>query len=277
MRKGALLLVIVAITLASPVWAQEDPHAGLVDEVIVVPLEGRSIAAIVTHKPGVTKFAHAIALFPGSPGYGNFRLEDGKVKIDKIAGNFLIRARRHFLEDDVVTVVLDAPSDYQSKFPHAFRATDRYGQDVRAVVDLINKRFGAPAWTFIGTSEGSISAAHAGRMLSDQAKRVVLTATLVDWNYQGRGLSVADAKGVGVPLLWVHHKDDPCKVTPYFRAQEYAKATQAPLVTVTGASGVRGEPCEARTQHGFVGMEIKTIKAIMSWVRTGQPPPDVTE
>ena len=31
------------------------------------------------------------------------------------------------------------------------------------------------------------------------------------------------------------------------------------------------------TQHGFVGMEIKTIKAVLSWIRTGQVPPDVTE
>jgi len=49
------------------------------------------------------------------------------------------------------------------------------------------------------------------------------------------------------------------------------------LVTVTGEKDVRGNPCDARTQHGFVGTEIKTIKAILSWIRTGQTPPDVSE
>jgi hypothetical protein len=33
----------------------------------------------------------------------------------------------------------------------------------------------------------------------------------------------------------------------------------------------------AFTQHGFVGMEIKTIKAILGWIRTGAVPPDIAE
>jgi len=33
----------------------------------------------------------------------------------------------------------------------------------------------------------------------------------------------------------------------------------------------------AFTEHGFVGMEAKTIKAIMSWIRTGAVPGDVSE
>jgi hypothetical protein len=33
----------------------------------------------------------------------------------------------------------------------------------------------------------------------------------------------------------------------------------------------------AFTEHGFVGMEAKTIKAILSWIRTGTVPRDVSE
>ena len=58
---------------------------------------------------------------------------DGGVRLNKAAeflrgrgrvglrGNFLIRARRHFIEDGFLTVVIDAPSDEQGKFFHAFR------------------------------------------------------------------------------------------------------------------------------------------------------------
>jgi len=258
-------------------WAQDDPYAALFNEVIVVPLQGRSIAALITHKPGASKFTHAIALFPGSPGYGNLRMEGGRVKIDKLGGNFLIRARRHFLADDVLTVVVDAPSDHQGSFPHSFRETQRYGEDINGVLDAISKRYGQMEWTFIGTSEGSVSAAHAGRMLSARIKRVVLTSSLVNSSYAGRGVQASDVKKISVPVLWVHHKHDPCKWTPYWQVKNFASETQSPLVTVTGEKDVRGNPCDARTQHGFVGTEIKTIKAILSWIRTGQTPPDVSE
>lgn len=49
------------------------------------------------------------------------------------------------------------------------------------------------------------------------------------------------------------------------------------LVTVTGVAYPRGKPCVAFTEHGFVGMEAKTIKAILSWIRTGDVPGDVFE
>lgn len=48
-------------------------------------------------------------------------------------------------------------------------------------------------------------------------------------------------------------------------------------MTVTGVAYPRGKPCMAFTQHGFVGMEAKTIKAILSWIRTGAVPGDVSE
>jgi hypothetical protein len=48
-------------------------------------------------------------------------------------------------------------------------------------------------------------------------------------------------------------------------------------VTVTGAHDSRGNPCDALSEHGFVGMEVKTIRAILSWIQTGQVPPDVSE
>ena len=263
--------------LLPQVWAQEDPNAAFFNEVIVVSLQGRSISVLVTHKPGASKFKHAIALFPGSPGYGNLRMENGQVKIDKLGGNFLIRARRHFLADDVLTVVVDAPSDHQRNFPHSFRESERYGEDINGALDAVSKRYGQMEWTFIGTSEGSVSAAHAGRMLSARINRVVLTSSLVNASYAGRGVQASDVKKISAPVLWVHHKHDPCKWTPYWQVKNYASEMQSPLVTVTGEKDVRGNPCDAHTQHGFVGMEIKTIKAILSWIRTGQTPPDVSE
>ena len=265
------------IVPAPAAYAQvKDPNALLANEVIVAQLPGRSISVLVTHQPGATKFTHAIALFPGSPGHINLRVEGGTIQYG-LGGNFLVRARRHFIEDGILTVVVDAPSDQQNGFPQAYRETPRYGEDVKAALDAVAKKFGALDWTFIGTSEGSVSAGHAARMLPSEAKRVALTASVVSPSRRGRGLEVADVRQIKIPVLWVHHRHDPCKYTQYFRIKSYAEDTKTALLTVTGENGARGDACEAFTQHGFVGMEIKTIKAILSWIRTGQVPPDVTE
>lgn len=270
-------LAALAVT-AQTAFAQGagDPNAALANEVIVVPLAGRSISALVTHQPGATTFTHAIALFPGSPGAMNLRVEDGRI-LYGLGGNFLVRARRHFIEDGVLTVVVDAPSDQQPNFYQGFRETPRYGEDVKGVVDAVSGKFGALDWTFIGTSEGSVSAVHAARMLPADARRVVLTASVVSPSQRGRGIEVSDVRQVKIPILWVHHRNDPCKYTQYSRVRNYAEQTTTPLVSVTGASQARGDPCQAFSEHGFVGMEIKTIKAILSWIRTGQVPADIAE
>lgn len=46
---------------------------------------------------------------------------------------------------------------------------------------------------------------------------------------------------------------------------------------MTGVGDRRGQPCTAFTEHGFVGMESKTIKAILSWIRTGAVPAGVSD
>ena len=269
---GALLALAPHRAHAQP----KDPNAAFANEVIVAQLPGRSITALVTHRPGATKFTHAIALFPGSPGYINLRAEDGEIRFG-LRGNFLIRARRLFLEEGYLTVVVDAPSDQQINFWHSYRASERYGEDVKAVIEAVSGKFGALDWTFIGTSEGSVSAAHAARMLPSHARRAVLTSSLVMPSSQGAGLRVSDIQGITIPLLWVHHRNDPCQYTEYSRVKSYAEDTKTPLVTVTGARNRRGDPCMAFSEHGFVGMEAKTIQAILSWIRSGQVPPDVTE
>ena len=67
----------------------------------------------------------------------------------------------------------------------------------------------------------------------------------------------------------MHHRDDPCKATPYRTARDFARDTATPLLTIVGSKDSRGNPCDAHSEHGFVGMEIATIKAILAWIRTG--------
>lgn len=272
--------LLLALALAAPpALAQgNDPNAAFANELIVVQLKDRTMAGLVNHRPGDTKLTHAIALFPGSPGQPKLQAQNGQVVIGDQRGNFLIRARRHFLEEGFLTVVVDAPSDHWfGLFRHEFRASPRYGEDVQGLVDAVAKRYGGLDWTFIGTSEGVVSAVHAARMVSPPPQRLVLTSSLTSPNFQGAGLRFADVKALGMPVLWVHHRRDPCRGTPYSTTKSWAEELHQPLLTVTGSKGARGDPCEAFSEHGYVGMEVKTIKAIVAWIRTGQAPAEVGE
>lgn len=277
MSRKVLAIGAVIVCATHLAHAQRpDPNAALANELVVAQLPGRSVSALVTHRPGATGFTHAVAIFPGSPGVMNLRVEGETIQND-LRGNFLVRARRFFLEDGFLTVVVDAPTDQQPLFHQSFRETPRYGEDVKAVIEAVQRKYGVLDWTAAGHSEGSVSAAHVARMLPTEVKRVVLTASVVTSSTRGNGVQLADVRQIRVPVLWVHHRNDPCEYTPYRRVRGYAEESRTPLVTVTGVAHPRGKPCMAFTEHGFVGMEAKTIKAIVSWIRTGSVPGDVSE
>lgn len=139
----------------------------------------------------------------------------------------------------------------------------------------MSRRHPVEEWTFVGTSEGSVSAFHAARMNPGLARRLVLTASLFMPNQGGRALSGADFTQIKSSLLWVHHADDPCRYTDYGTARSFARRSNAPLVTVRGGGPGQGAACQARTAHGFINMEAPTVKAMQEWVKTGKVPADV--
>jgi hypothetical protein len=202
------------------------------------------------------------------------REEDGRIKFD-MGGNMLVRSRRWWLDGETIVAVVDAPSDQWGSFSQRFRETDRYGADVAALLQEIGRQFGVQDWTFVGTSEGSISAFHAARMNPALAKRAILTSSVFVAGRNGPGLSSARYEDLKSKLLWVHHEDDPCSFTQYRDARSAAEKSGAPLVTVRGGGPGRGDACQAFTAHGFVGVERETVLAMRSWIQTGTVPADV--
>jgi hypothetical protein len=252
----------------------DDPNAAATNVVLSVPRKDYSMAGLVTHLPGARAFKYGVALFPGHPGMLRLREEEGKIRFD-LGGNFLVRSRRHWLDEETLVLTVDAPSDQWSSFSQRFREDPRYGEDVRALLAEAGRRYAITDWTLVGTSEGSISAFHAGRMNTDLAQRVILTASVFVAGRNGPGLSGVDFVAPVMRLLWVHHESDPCGYTPYRSAQQFAATSRSPLLTVRGGGPQRGAPCEARSFHGFVGVESETVLAMRSWVKTGVVPGDV--
>jgi len=251
-----------------------DPNLSPPTHVVTVTRNGYTISGLVTYLQGTKAFKYAIALFPGYPGIMRLREEGGQPRFE-LRGNFLVRSRRLWLDEETLVVVVDAPSDQWETFYQHFRESPRYGADVEALLKEIGRRYSVQGWTLVGTSEGSVSAFHAARMNPALARRVILTASLFRATRNGPALSAAEWDNLSTELLWVHHEDDPCEYTSYRDAQEFSRTSRKPLLTVRGGGPERGEACQAFTAHGFVGVERETVMAMRSWVKTGVVPADV--
>src|SRR5690606_13657926 len=236
-------------------------------EVVTVQRDGYTMSGLVQQREGAGPFRYGVALFPGHPGIMRLRVEDGRPRFN-LRGNFLVRSRRHWLDSETLGLVVDAPSDEREGFAQFFRETPRYGAGVAALVEEVARRYEVRDWTFVGTSEGSVSAFHAARMNPGLARRVILTASVVVEGRNGPGLSSVDWSALRSQLLWVHHADDPCRFTAYRHVRHYVRRSGAPLVTVRGGGPEKGDACQAYTAHGFVGAEIPTVKAMHSWIKT---------
>lgn len=269
------LALLVLIALCGSAQAQrQDPNLAHPHELVTVKREGYTISGLATYRSQQPAFRHGIALFPGHPGILRLREEDGEPRFE-MRGNFLVRTRRHWLDDETLVMLVDAPSDEWTLFPQQFRETKRYGEDVAALLGEATRRYGVREWTFVGTSEGSVSAFHAARMNPDLAKRVILTSSVFLGGKNGPGLSRVHFGELKSRLLWVHHAEDPCRFTSYRDAQAFAKKSGAPLVTARGGGPGRGADCEAFTAHGFAGVEIPALRAMQEWIRTGRAPAEV--
>jgi len=208
-------------------------------------------------------------LFPGSGGTIGLRHEKGEIRFSP--GNFLVRSRVEFVNRNVVTAILDAPSDQQGGWGMSdeFRLGGEHFTDVSAVVADLHKRFPALGVFLVGTSRGSVSAAALGARFGERIAGVVLTASMFrqtgrNSKEPGIGLSRFDFSTIKAPLLFAHHVGDQCGSTPYSDAARLSE--KFPLISVLGGSPPQSGPCDPFSQHGFFGKEPETIEQIVNWM-----------
>jgi pimeloyl-ACP methyl ester carboxylesterase len=213
-----------------------------------------------------------VLLFPG--GGGGF----GQVVAGKPSSpNFLVRSYAHFLAAGYHVAIMGKPSD-NDDLDENDRISDAHLADMRVAIQKAHELGGLPVW-LVGTSRGTVSAAHAAIKLADEPAfstamaGLVLTASITQARKRG-AVPVQELSRIRVPTLVLHHKQDAC---PSCRPHEtpgivrsLSHAPRKALVLIEGGHSPSGDPCQPWHWHGFVNYERETVQQITQWMAAGK-------
>ena len=208
-----------------------------------------------------------LILFAG--GKGKIKLNSNKYKNNK---NFLVRSRQMFIDRGFTTILIDAPSDKQGKFGmlKGFRNSQEHIQDIETVIDYIKSLNDNPIW-LIGTSRGTESVAYIAVHLNNKIDGVVLTSSISKTNNKGTSVVDLELNKISVPLLAIHHQQDECKVTKPrviedIKRKAYNSSRIATKLFRGGDKPISSNPCQAKTYHGFLGIEGDVVESIAKFI-----------
>ncbi|HZX32306.1 MAG TPA: hypothetical protein VFF03_13225 [Rhodocyclaceae bacterium] len=264
----ATTALLVALLTGTAAQAQDSP--ALDERLVTVPLSRGSELNVVVSRQAGTEPTVAVLLFPGYPGVMRIREENGGIAYE-LKGNFLIRARRHLINDRIFTVMVDCPKDQWRNCDDRYRTSDQHAQDVADVANRLRQDFKAQSVYVMGTSYGTVSSSFLAQKMGPALNGAIHTATFTDPGTGGRkahGLPMWDFdwKATKTDQLFVHHKDDDCPLTRY--GSVVSRKGAIPLITVQGSQNARGDACEAYSTHGFAGREAATMHAVADWIST---------
>jgi hypothetical protein len=219
----------------------------------------------VTTPPGPP--VASVILFTGGPGL----LFSDRQPVLR-SKNFLIRSRDKFAAAGFLVVSVDGPSDHPEGLDEVFRGSGEHARDIAAVIAYVRQKAAVPVW-LIGTSRGTTSAANvAARLKSGGPDGLVMTSSIVaPTRVLAPVQATVDVGSIGVPVLFVHNKDDACMACPFSAVPALmAQFTHAPrkeLIAVSGGSTPLSDPCEALSRHGYIGIEDEVVGKIAAWIK----------
>jgi len=204
-----------------------------------------------------------VAILPG--GAGGIGYVNGEIR----SQNFLVRTRELWAGEHFNVALVGKPSDV-ADMEVGFRSSDEHIQDLRMVVEKLQREGGKPVW-LVGTSRGTVSAAAAAAALDPAAIGGVVLTSSVTNDRVFRAVPALALSDIRVPVLVVHHKRDACRACdPSQTGMIMSGLRNAPvkkLVLVDGGGGASGDPCEALHWHGYIGMEPEVVHLIAEWIR----------
>ena len=162
-------------------------------------------------------------------------------------GNFLIRTRGIFADNDFAVVVIDRG-----------RSLDR----MRGIVADLKKKFPAAKIYLAGTSLSTTETIYMSENIDGEVAGFIHTSSVSSIG----GLDTRNRKSRN---LIVAHKHDGCRVTPTSSSIENSKTYGTQLFLMEGGFE-EGDPCQAAGHHGYRGIEQEVVDKIKAWIKQGQ-------
>lgn len=270
--KAFIAAVLIQPLIAS---AQKIPdHAqGLKEELISVDLtDGKKQVGVYSMKLGSEKPMRLAVLLPGYPSVVRPVVEAGVMTSSKLTGNFLIRARRFLVDENIASLIVDCQSESGDYCSSSYQASKQRQLDIDKLITEVKAR--NPSITeiwLVGTSMGTVSSSfmpvHNPTAYAGAIHTASITEPYAKNSY--RELGDFDYKKSTTPQFFVHHAADPCYLTTYTGAKSITDKYKIPLVTVSGGSDFQGNACKAFTEHGFRGKEKEVMTVIGGIITTG--------
>lgn len=216
------MIFVAALALASPAKADE-----------TVTIEG---SRAVLLKPAAPKAS--VILMPG--GDGDLQAGSGG-SIGKLKNNQLVRTREAYKAQGLAVLVVDADIN--------LAAAVNYMRAIKSPV------------TVIGTSRGTLRAA-AGIARGARPDALVLTAGFLSPASGGDShvMSILGSPEKLPPTLVIHHRQDGCRHTKPAGVEPFIAwaGGKARVAWLDGGQAV-GNPCQAKSHHGFLGLDGKVV------------------
>jgi len=254
------LLLIPAVIL----WTAFAPWPGS-EKLVEIPSRGRMVRALELRPE---KPVASVILFAG--GSGDLGLTaDGREM--SLSFNQLVRSRFGYRQESLATLVPDLASDLKGSANA--RQSAKHAQDIGALVKYM--RAIATPVVLVGTSRGSLSVANAVANLAEDERpdaMVLTSAFLLGGGDSVQNIARKEPQRLAVPTLVIAHRDDQCRFTsprqvePFRRWLSAAEPNVKTIIMEGGQAG-GGNPCEANSPHGFIGLDEQVVAAISQWIK----------
>ncbi|MGI9083285.1 MAG: hypothetical protein ACR2IW_03595 [Candidatus Fonsibacter lacus] len=267
------LIFIFVFLFQSSIQANEVPaHAqGLKETLITVTTQdNKDQRGVLSLKINSNQPKYLAVLLPGYPSVVLPEMKNDVMYESKLTGNFLIRSRRHLVDSDIASLIVDCKPTMTGICSSAYQSSIERHQDVSKLILEVKKNYPSIKEVWLrGTSMGTISSSFMPTYDPTFYSGAIHTASITEPYAKGSysELGNFNYKKVNIPQFFIHHKDDPCNLTTYSGAQKISKEFNLPLITVLGGSNFTGPACEAGNQHGFKGIEKNLMNTIQEIIR----------
>lgn len=271
MRASFQTLIALILCCVSTFGQTISQHAeGLKEELIEVDIDGGIQRAVLSHLSDSDSASKLIVLLPGYPSVVRPEMDNGVMVNSSLIGNFLIRARRHVISNQTMTLLVDCHTSIGDVCNPDYQASEQRYKHVLSVINIAKMKYPNIKQVYLlSTSMGTISSAFMAKFGQNEFSGVIYTATIDPTAPKSYSqLSAISYSDIKIPQAFVHHIEDPCSIAQYGYIRSIAEKNNIPLVTVSGGNDFKGQPCQAFTQHGFRNRESLVMNHVLKMLNS---------